>query len=82
MTALKWFGAASPAAASSSLGGVMAKLIEVTLDNTNQVVAVNADKIVKFWRAEGFKYTLIELDGGVSMTVRESPFDIWSACSL
>jgi hypothetical protein len=60
----------------------MAKLIEVTLDNTNQLVSVNADKIVKFWQADGIKYTVIELDGGVSMTVRESPVDIWNACSL
>jgi hypothetical protein len=42
----------------------MAKFMELTLDNTAQVVTVNADKIVKFWRGDNLAYTVVELDAG------------------
>jgi hypothetical protein len=53
----------------------MAKFIELTLDNTTQVVIVNADKIIKFWRGD-FAYTVVELDDGRSVTVKETPDQI------
>jgi len=59
----------------------MAKFMELNLDNTNQVVTVNADKIVKFWRGDNLAYTVVELDGSsgiMSITVKETPNDIWN----
>ena len=56
----------------------MAKFVELNLDNTNQMVTVNADKIVKFWKADNLKYTVVEMDGGASITVKETPTDIWN----
>jgi hypothetical protein len=52
--------------------------MELTLDNTNQQVTVNADKVLKFWQPANYNYTIIELEGGSSVTVKESPIDIWN----
>jgi hypothetical protein len=69
----------SPAANLAAVGDArVAKFIEVILDNTTQQVTVNADKIVKFWRPEKYNYTIIELEGGSSLTVKEGPIDIWN----
>jgi predicted cupin superfamily sugar epimerase len=69
------------ASRAASVGGRMAKFMELNLDNTNQVVTVNADKIVKFWRGDNLAYTVVELDGSsgiMSITVKETPNDIWN----
>jgi hypothetical protein len=59
-------------------GAIMAKFMELTLENTTQVVTINADKVVKFWQPNGYNYTIIEFVAGSSVSVKESPTDIWN----
>jgi hypothetical protein len=55
----------------------MAKFISLTIDNSNDEVFVNADKIIQFWRRSNFKYTIVELDGQKNdLTVKETPNQI------
>jgi len=57
----------------------MAKFMELTLQGSKQKITVNADKVVKYWQPEGSDYTVIEFDGGGTITVKESTTDIWNA---
>jgi hypothetical protein len=53
----------------------MAKFITVTLDNINEEITVNADKIVTFSRRPNLNFTTINLDGE-AITVRETSSQI------
>jgi hypothetical protein len=54
----------------------MAKFITVSLDNTTDEVTLNSDKIIKFWRTPTLKYTIIDLEVGNGLHVKETPQQI------
>jgi hypothetical protein len=55
----------------------LVKFLILNLDNTDQKVTVNVDKIVKFWRGPGLNYTVVEFENREhNITVKESPSDI------
>jgi hypothetical protein len=51
----------------------MAKFITVTLDNINEEITLNTDKIVTFSRRPNLNFTTIDLDGKESILVKETP---------
>lgn len=58
---------------------MVSKFIKLTLDNTDdEEVSVNLDHVVQFVRRPGAGYTVVELSNGNSITVKESPDDIWT----
>jgi hypothetical protein len=55
----------------------MAEFISLHQDNASQEYAVNVAKIIKFWRGDGHEYTVVELEDGKNLTVKEKPQEIW-----
>jgi hypothetical protein len=56
----------------------VSRFVEVTLDNSTQKMSVRVDSIIKFWQPEGQNYTVLDLIDGKSLTVQETPDDLWN----
>jgi hypothetical protein len=52
----------------------MAKFIELTIDNSDERIIVNVDKIISMSRHPGINYTIVDLDGlDRAITAKETP---------
>jgi hypothetical protein len=53
------------------------KFIQLTHDNINEKVSVSLDHIVQFYRRPNLQYTSVELSSGGTLSVKETPDDIY-----